>query len=173
MRPPVDEERVRAFARELARHTREPVRIYLTGGATAVLNGWRDSTVDIDIRVEPELDEIFRQLPRLKNELAINIELASPPDFIPELEGWRDRSPLAFSEGSVEVRHFDFYSQALAKIERGFAQDLDDVAAMMASGLVDRERLADLFEDLCAQLYRYPAIDPESFRAKVKAVAHP
>jgi hypothetical protein len=28
--------------------------------------------------------------------LGFNVELASPPDFIPELPGWRERSPLVF-----------------------------------------------------------------------------
>lgn len=82
------------------------VRLYLTGGATAVLEGWRDSTVDIDLRLEPETDELLRELPRLKETLGINIELASPLDFIPELPGWRERSPLVFREGNVDVHHF-------------------------------------------------------------------
>jgi hypothetical protein len=30
--------------------------MYLTGGATAVLEGWRNSTVDIDVRFEPDSD---------------------------------------------------------------------------------------------------------------------
>jgi hypothetical protein len=76
-----------------------------------------------------------RELAR-RLDLGVNIELASPPDFIPELPGWRGRSSFVFSEGNVEVYHFDFYSQALSKIERGFAQDMDDVAQMLKSGLV-------------------------------------
>ena len=85
--------------------------------------------------MRPPVDgERLRELPALKEALAINIELASPPDFIPELPGWRERSPLVFDEGNVEVRHFDFYSQALSKIERGFRQDLEDVEQMLTSG---------------------------------------
>jgi hypothetical protein len=100
----------------------------------------------------------------------INIELASPPDFIPELLGWRDRSPLVFEEGNVQIRHFDLYSQALAKIERGFSQDLLDVTDMLASGLVTPERLRELYEEIEPQLYRYPAIDPTAFRGKLTAL---
>ena len=85
------------------------------------------------------------------------------------LEGWRDRSPLVFREGNVEVHHFDFYSQALSKIERGFGQDLDDVARMLSSGLVEPERLRELYDTIEPQLYRYPAIDPTAFRRKVTA----
>ncbi len=169
MRPPVDEQRLRELARGLARAATGPVRIYLTGGASAVLEGWRGSTVDIDLRFEPDRDDLLRELPRLKESLDINIELVSPPDFVPELPGWRERSPFVFSEGSVEVHHFDFYSQALSKIERGFTQDLDDVAKMFAHGLIEPERLRELYETVEPDLYRYPAIDPTVFRAKVLA----
>lgn len=53
MRPPVDGTRIRTLAHELGRVARAPVRIYLTGGSTAVLEGWRESTVDVDLRFEP------------------------------------------------------------------------------------------------------------------------
>lgn len=36
----------------LGQHSRGPGRVYLTGGATAVLKGWRDSTVAIEPRLE-------------------------------------------------------------------------------------------------------------------------
>ncbi len=169
MRPSVDEQRLRAFACELGRIARSPVRIYLTGGSTAVLEGWRETTVDIDLRFEPEADDLLRALPALKERLALNIELVSPPDFIPELPGWRERSPHVFREGAVDVHHFDPYSQALSKIERGFEQDLADVRAMMARGLVEASRLRVLYAEIEPDLYRYPAIDPAAFRRKLHA----
>jgi hypothetical protein len=169
MRPPVDESRIRELAVELGRVARRPVRIYLTGGSTAVLEGWRAATVDVDLRFEPEADELLRALPALKETLGVNIELASPLDFIPELPGWRDRSPHVFREGSVDVHHFDPYSQALSKIERGFEQDLTDVRTMIARGLVEPPRLRELYETIEPELYRYPAIEPSAFRRKLDA----
>jgi len=166
MRPAVDDERLRELARALGKAARHRTRIYLTGGATAVLEGWRASTVDVDLRFEPD-DDLLRELPALKERLGVNIELASPPDFVPELPGWRERSPLAFSEGNVDVHHFDYYSQALSKIERGFAQDQDDVREMIDRGFVDRARLRELYEKIEPELYRYPAIDPAVFREKI------
>jgi hypothetical protein len=59
--------------------------LYLTGGATAVLPGWRESTLDVDIRLEPVADELLRELSSIKGRVGVNVELASPPDFIPEL----------------------------------------------------------------------------------------
>jgi hypothetical protein len=169
MRPPVDEGRLRELARRLAQHARIPTTIYVTGGASAVLEGWRASTVDVDVRFDPDTDTLLRQLPTIKDSLGINIELASPPDFIPELPGWQQRSPLVFQEGNVQVRHFDFYSQALSKIERGFTQDLEDVANMLAGKLITSERLSEFYDAIEPELYRYPAIDPAAFRRKVNA----
>jgi hypothetical protein len=59
-----------------------PVRngIYFTGGATAVLLGWRDTTIDIDVKLEGDAEWLLRGIPALKEELDINVELASPED---------------------------------------------------------------------------------------------
>lgn len=146
---------------------RRETTLYLTGGATAVIEGWRASTVHVDLRLEPQSDELLRRISTVKDELCLNVELASPPDFIPELPGWRERSPFVFQEGSIVVRHFDPYSQALSKIERGFVQDLDDVASMVSDGLIDPERVQKLFVAIEPELFRYPAIDAGAFRAKV------
>lgn len=134
-----------------------------------MLEGWRASTVDVDLRLEPDVDSLLRELPALKEDLGVNIELASPPDFIPELPGWRDRSPFVFREGNVDIHHFDFYSQALSKIERGFSQDLEDVQHMLESGLVEQTKLQQLYDAIEPELFRYPAIDPAAFRRKLAA----
>jgi hypothetical protein len=47
----------------------QPGRCYLTGGATAVLLGWRATTVDVDLRLVPDQDTVLRAVPRLKDEL--------------------------------------------------------------------------------------------------------
>ena len=167
MRPNADIERIRGLVRELARTADEDTTIYLTGGATAVLHGWRDSTVDIDLRLEPDSDELLRRIATVKDELHVNVELASPPDFIPELPGWRERSPFAFAEGRITVRHFDPYSQALSKISRDFELDRADVKAMIDQGLVDPTRLEELFEQIEPNLFRYPSLDAKDFRAKL------
>jgi hypothetical protein len=140
---------------------------YLTGGATAVLFGWRATTLDVDIRLEPEQDEALRALPRIKEELSINVELASPADFIPLPAGWREGSLLIERAGGLSFRHFDLYSQALAKLERGHAQDVDDVQEMLARGLIEEARLVASFDEIEPELYRFPAIDPADFRRSV------
>ena len=167
MREPVNADRLRRFMRELATRSRAAGRIYFTGGASAVLFAWRDSTVDIDITIIPEDDRVLRVIPELKEALHINVELASPSHFIPPLPGWEERSPFIVREGALSFHHYDFYSQCLAKIERGHRKDRQDVAAMLRDGLVEPQRLLALFEQIEPELYRYPAIDPARFRGAV------
>ena len=168
MRREVDVSRVESFMLRIGQEARGPLRVYLTGGACAVLLGWRPATIDVDVRFEPERPEVFAGLPRLKLELDLNIELASPQDFIPELPGWRERSEFIGSHGSAQFFHYDFYAQALAKLERGHDRDLDDVRAMLSRGLVEAPRLLPLLDQVREQVGRYPAIDFDSFRERVR-----
>ena len=170
MRALTDVERLGRFMRALGAEADKETRVYFTGGATAVLLGWRPTTVDIDIKVVPETDRLFRAIPKLKESLQINIELASPDDFIPPLPGWADRSPFVSREGKISFHHYDPYAQALAKIERGLAQDRNDVDELIGRGLVEPKKLLERYEQIEAQLYRYPAVDPPTFRRKVEAV---
>ena len=167
MRDLTTKDRIIDFIARLARVARSPVRVYLTGGSTAVLLGWRESTVDVDVKFEPEADEIFRAIPEIKEALQINVELASPPDFIPEVPGWRDRSIYIDTVGSVSFYHFDLYSQALSKIERGHEKDRADVESMLSNDLIDRQRLIELFELIRPDLYKYPALNESKFASDV------
>ncbi len=124
----------------------------------------------MDIKLIPDSDELLRAIPRLKEELNVNIELAAPSDFIPLPAGWEDRSPLIRREGRLSFHHFDPVAQALSKAERGHEQDLRDVREMISSGLVDPAAARAQFESIEPQLYRFPAIDPTSFRQAVKAL---
>ena len=143
-------------------------RTYFTGGATAVILGWRERTIDADILIVPDHDSVLRAIPELKETLHLNVELASPADFIPPLPGWQDRSPFIERDGRITFHHYDFYAQALAKIERGQPKDLSDVREMISRGLVQRDKAWSLFRQIEPQLYRYPAIDPPDFQ---KAIA--
>jgi Nucleotidyltransferase of unknown function (DUF6036) len=144
-------------------------RVYFTGGATAVLEGWRETTVDIDIDLEGEAEGLLRLLPAVKDELQVNIELAAPHHFLPELPGWRARSRYIDAVGEVQFFHYDPYAQALSKIERGHVQDMKDVDTMFARGLIRADELLRLFAAIEPDLYRYPAIDPKSLRRRVEA----
>jgi predicted HicB family RNase H-like nuclease len=168
MRQPVTAARVHEFMKALGSGVTSPARVFLVGGASAVLLGWRDSTVDIDLKAVPDRDDILRQLSALKERLEINIELASPDDFIPELPGWQDRSQFLRQEGKVTFLHYDFYAQALAKIERRHESDLRDVQEMMRSKLIEPAKLLDFFSRIEPDISKYPALDAASFRRAVE-----
>jgi hypothetical protein len=163
-----DVDRIRAFMRGLGAAADVDGAVYLTGGATAVLLGWRPTTVDVDLKLVPESDRVLRAIPALKDELHLNVELASPADFIPVPAGWEDRSIFVARDGRLSFYHYDPYSQALAKLERGHAQDLDDVRSFVESGLVEPERAVAFLDEIEPELYRFPAVDPAAFRQAVE-----
>ncbi len=152
---------------------RLPANVFFAGGVTAILHRWRAATIDIHLKIIPQSDEILRTLPELKEKLNTNVALASPDDFIPEPPGWRERSVFIRQEGPVSFFHYDLYAQALSKIERGHRQDGIDVSRMIADGLVEPETLLALFERIEPALYRFPAIDPPSFRRAVEEAVGP
>ena len=100
----------------------------------------------------------------------MNVELTSPPDFIPELPGWRDRSPFVLEEGNLAVHHLRLL----------LAGPIDDRAVlqtgsrrrgeMLARGLVDAPAYVSSNDAVEPQLYRYPAINSRASRSKVEAV---
>jgi hypothetical protein len=163
-----DEQRIRHLIRALGEAAPAEGVCYLAGGATAVLLGWRATTLDVDIALEPEQDEVLRAVPRLKEELSINVELASPADFIPLPRNWRERSLFVERAESLTFRHVDLYSQALAKLERGHAQDLADAREMLGRGLIERGEVRSRFAEIEPELYRFPAVDPADFRRSVE-----
>lgn len=170
MRELADAERIRRFLRELGRAADSEAVVYLAGGATAVLEGWRSTTLDVDLKLEPESESLLRALRRLKDELALNVELATPAEFIPLPAGWEDRSRFVVREGMVTFRHFDPVAQALAKLERGHDRDLADVRAMLDRGLVEAPTIRAAFAEIESELYRFPAIDPAAFQTRVESL---
>jgi hypothetical protein len=169
MRRVIDRERLLRFMSDLGRRARTDATIYLTGGASALLLDWRPTTIDIDMKIEPESSDVLRAIPELKETYELNIELASPEHFIPELPGWRERSPFIAREGRINFHHYDFYAQALSKLERGHAKDMADVDAMVARDLINPAELLRFHDAIEPELYRYPAITPSAFRRVVEA----
>lgn len=162
--------RIELLLRALAKTAPAPTTVYLVGGTTAVLIGWRDTTRDVDMIMSPEHDAMLRAIPALKEQLSINVEFAAPDQFIPVPSGWESRSPLVAQYGALTVRHYDLTAQALAKIERGHVRDLNDVRAMLDAGLVTPDSLRTMYDQAASDLYRYPAVDPVSYRAALEAL---
>jgi len=169
MRDLVDRAKLERFLEELGRRTRGPGRVYLTGGATALLVGWRGSTVDIDLKLDPEPRGVFEAIAELKESLDVNVELASPDQFIPAVPGWRERSRFIARHGELDCFHFDAVSQALAKLARGHERDLSDVRAMLEHRLVTPADLTAGLDAIAAELVRHPALDAPAFSRRVRS----
>lgn len=73
-------------------------------------------------------------------------------------------------ESRLSFYHYDFYAQALAKIERGHTQDLVDVQEMIRRHLVDPRAALRYFDQIEPRLYLFPAIDPPTFRHSVERI---
>jgi hypothetical protein len=167
MRRAVTRETLQRFMQELAAAARGPGKVYFTGGATALLLGFREQTIDVDLKLDPEPAGAFEAIAVLKNRLDLNVELASPDDFIPAAPDWRERSRHIATIGQLQFFHFDFSLQALSKLERGHAQDLEDAKSFLRGGYVTAAELRARFAQIEPGMLRYPAIDPAKFKKQV------
>lgn len=173
-REPVDRQRIEQFLTELGRRFRRPGKIFLVGGTTMVYEGFRDQTLDIDLAFEVQVEahgEFIRTVRDLKDELGMNVEEVSPGDFIPLPAGYEDRSQFIGRYGQLEAFHFDLYSTALSKIERGTEEDFADVLALLRSGRIQADQLQSLFE-VILPAFETTSLrgDPEEFQRQFDAL---
>ena len=170
MRQQVDRQRIELFLQKIGRLFTRPGRIYLVGGTTMVYEGYRQYTLDIYISFEVADDDhsaFVSAVRELKETLALNIEEASPADFIPLPSGNKERSQFIGRYGQLDVFHYDLFSTALSKIERGIESDFEDVLLLLQSGRLVSSRLADCFEEIMTR-YAEASLkqDPVEFRRK-------
>jgi hypothetical protein len=172
MRAELTRDRLDLLMKELARTAPKSgvYRVYLVGGGTAVYLGWRRSSVDADLFSEQEA--VFRDIQNIKDRLDMNIEFARPEDFVPSLEGTRDRHVFIDSIGPISFYHYDPYAQCFSKIVRGFRRDIDDAAEFTHSGLVDVGRLRSLVAAIPDTAYaRYPNLSRAEVEKTVETFA--
>lgn len=154
-RQSVDRDRIREFFKRLSGRFHGSARVYLVGGTSLVFEEMRDQTLDIDVVLEVSPNEhgdLIRAIRELKDALATNVEEASPGDFIPLPSGYGQRHHFLERFGGIDVFHFDLYSTALSKIERGRTQDYEDVVALLAGGNIRWDRLAACFDEILPQM---------------------
>jgi hypothetical protein len=128
----------------------KPGRVYLVGGSALVHAGLhpgatRDIDLDIHAANEDELSEAIR---RLKDSAKVNVEFASPADFIPLPSQWESNARYIGRYGTIDAFYFDFYSIALSKIERGNNRDINDVYLLLQSGYIDLAGLDAAYQEI-------------------------
>lgn len=169
MRHELTRGRLLAVMKELADTAprRGPFRVYLTGGSTAVYLGWRKSSIDADLSADR--DTVFRDIQGIKERLDLNIEFASPGDFVPLLKGSADRHLLICKIGPVSFYHFDPYTQLLSKIVRGFQRDIEDARRFLRSELIDAETFRVLVRAIPDSAYaKYPSLSRVGVESAVR-----
>ena len=167
MRSLADESMVRSLMEFLGERVRGTGRLYMVGGTSAVLLGWRQHTIDVDLALHPEPPGIYEAIELAKEALGVNVEVAAPDHFIPALPDWELRSPFIGRYGKIDYFHYDFYGQALSKLCRAHGCDQDDVRAMHSQGLVTPAELLRFFERIEPRLKRYPQVRKENFKMRV------
>ena len=144
MRRRLTKDALRDLMKEIARSAPRggTYRVFLLGGGTAVLEGWRESTIDVDLHADDS--RVFEDVQGIKKRAGANIEFVRPEDFVPPLEGSQSRHLFIETVETVSFYHYDPYAQLLSKIVRGFDRDLRDARRLVDSGMVG----VDLFRTL-------------------------
>lgn len=170
MRRELTREGLRELMAELARTAPRPgpYRVYIVGGGTAVLSGWRDATIDAVLFAER--DEVFHDIQAIKDRLGLNVEFARPEYFVPALAGSAERHRFIERVGAIDFYHYDPYAQLLSKVVRGFRKDLQDAERFVESGMVEPGRFRKLVREIPdAEFARYPNLSRDALRDAVEA----
>lgn len=168
MRRRLTNEALRDLMAEIARSAPRGAtyRVFLLGGGTAVLEGWRESTIDVDLHADEV--RVFRDIQDIKERVGVNIEFVRPEDFVPALPGSEDRHLFIETIGRVSFCHYDPYAQLLSKVVRGFDRDLQDAKNLVDSGMVDVGRFRSLVGRIPKAAYAaYPTLSADAIREAV------
>lgn len=156
MRQSVGQQEIEQFLVQIGR-TRRAGRLYLVGGAALVHRGIRPGrTLDIDIQITVDPANLADQIAQLKQRLNMNIEFASPGDFMPLPTQWEARSQFIKRYGQVDVFYFDWYSLALSKTQRASQQDIIDAQLLARQGFIDVAELDRLYQDVLNKIGQPP-----------------
>ncbi len=68
--------------------------------------------------------------------MQVNVEFASPADFIPIPHQWEVNAKFIGRYGTIDAFYFDFYSIALSKIQRGSTRDINDARLLLQQHII-------------------------------------
>jgi len=165
---------IEKFLNALGKAYRKAGSLYLAGGAALVHMGLRSgSTLDIDVVIEAsDEDEMIMAIRRLVEQMQINIEFASPADFIPIPSQWAAHAKFIGRYGKIDAFYFDLYSLALSKISRGSDRDLIDIKLLVQQKLVTLDELDTAYNEILPRMGKRPYINlnPQKFAERYEIV---
>jgi uncharacterized nucleotidyltransferase DUF6036 len=178
MRQHVGRQGIEQFLVEVGR-IRQPGRLYLVGGAALVHAGIRSGqTLDIDIHITVDPTNLTAHIAQLKQQLNMNIEFASPGDFMPLPAQWETRSQFIKRYNQVDAFYFDWYSITLSKAQRANPQDIIDMQLLTQQGFVDVIALDGYYQEVLNKIGRppydrlFPNLSQQKFAQHYQAIRH-
>ncbi|MGH2560790.1 MAG: DUF6036 family nucleotidyltransferase [Thermomicrobiales bacterium] len=174
MRQRTDQARLRRFLEALGRRVHRPLRFYLVGGSVLIDLGLRAATVDIDYVAEADdpatLDQLEQAIRSLKNELDVNVEPASPADFLPIPSDALDRSRFVGRYGQVSVYYYHLPSQVIAKAARGLEQDLADAERLVNTGEISWQEVEETWREVRASPTGWLRYEPDEIEPRLDVI---
>jgi hypothetical protein len=151
---------------------RRPVRLYLVGGSVMIDLGLRSSTLDIDYVADADdpgaMTELEEAIRTLKNELDVNVEAASPADFLPIPTSALGESRFVGLYGRVSVYYYHLPSQVVAKVARGLEQDLADAERLVRAGEVEWDEIESAWRAVRASPTGWLRYEPEEVEQRLE-----
>ncbi|MGH2535025.1 MAG: DUF6036 family nucleotidyltransferase [Thermomicrobiales bacterium] len=174
MRRRTDQAHLRRFLEALGRRVRRPLRFYLVGGSVLIDLGLRPATLDIDYVADADDPETLAQLElairSLKIELDVNVEPASPADFLPIPSSALDRSRYVGQFGPVAVYYYHLPSLIIGKAARGLEQDLADAVRLIRAGEVDWEEVEATWREVRASPAGWLRYEPAEVEQRLEVI---
>ena len=153
---------------------RRPVRFYLVGGIVLIDLGLRGATLDIDYVADADepaaLDELEQAIRSLKEELNVNVEPASPADFLPIPASALGRSRYVGQFSSVSVYYYHLPSVVIAKAARGLEQDLADIESLLQSAEVGWDQVEETWLEVRASPTGWLRYEPDEVERRLDAL---
>lgn len=134
----------------------------LVGGSALILLGSPRVTVDIDfVGDDIHPSELHRQVMQIAKEIKIQIDPVPLERFVPLPEGHQQRVIPIGQFGNLSVSVADPYSIALSKVDRGFDEDLSDLAFLVQNNhikFIELERMVNKAMPLAGKFDFHPDI---------------
>jgi hypothetical protein len=160
----LDQNRLKLFLERLSNEIRSEVTLYLTGGTLLIYHGIRPATTDIDFGFDATDPGVRKSLPELAQNVAgpdIRVQCSE------EIAGWslmpipkyRERALPLDQYGRLTVKSIHPTDLVLAKVHRGYAEDLSDATALVGYFELSKDEIGHRFKEIFTV---YPASTEKS-----------